>query len=64
MTWVLARVALYNWLAGSLIVLVMLAAARLAAWRLLRTLLGNWSAMLIPLTLYLLSPLAFPTDAW
>ena len=64
MTWVLARVALYNWLAGSLIVLVMLAAAGLAAWRLLRTLLGNRSAILIPLTLYLLSPLAFPTDAW
>ena len=62
--WVLARVALYNWLAGSLIVLVMLAAAGLAAWRLLRTLLGNRPAILIPLTLYLLSPLAFPTDGW
>jgi hypothetical protein len=63
-SWVLARVALYNWLAGSLIVLAMHAAADLAAWRLLRTLLGNRLAILIPLTLYVLSPLAFPTDAW
>jgi hypothetical protein len=62
--WVLARVALYNWLAGLLIVLALHAAAGLAAWRLLRTLLGNRSAILIPLTLYVLSPLAFPTDAW
>ncbi len=62
--WILARVALYNWLAGSLIVLVIVAAASLAAWRLLRTLLGNRSAILIPLALYLLSPLDFPTVAW
>ena len=39
--WVLARVALYNWLAGLLIVLALHAAAGLAAWRLLRTLLGQ-----------------------
>jgi hypothetical protein len=62
--WLLARVGLYNWLAGSAIVLVMLAAAGLAAWRLLRTLLGNRPAILIPLVIYLFSPLAFPTDAW
>lgn len=62
--WVLARVALYNWWAGSAIVLAMHAAAGLAAWRLLRTLLGNRPAILVPLALYLFSPLAFPTDAW
>jgi hypothetical protein len=62
--WVLARVALYNWFAGSLIVLALLAAASLAAWRVLRSLTGNRPAILIPLTLYLFSPLAFPTDAW
>jgi len=62
--WLLARAALYNWLAGSAIVLAMSAAAGLAAWRALRTLLGNRPAILIPLVLYLLSPLGFPTDAW
>ncbi len=62
--WLLARVALYNWLAGSAVVLALNAAAGLAAWRLLRTLLGNRPAILIPLVIYLFSPLAFPTDAW
>jgi hypothetical protein len=62
--WLLARVALYNWLAGSVIVLAMHAAAGLAAWRLLRTLLGNRPAILIPLVMYLFSPLGFPTDAF
>jgi hypothetical protein len=62
--WVLSRVALYNWRAGTAVVLAMHAAAGLAAWRLLRTLLGNRPAILIPLVLYLFSPLAFPTDAW
>jgi hypothetical protein len=63
-SWILSRVALYNWLAGSLIVLVILSAAGLAAWRLLRTLLGSRPAILIPLALYLLSPLEFSTIAW
>jgi len=63
-SWILSRVALYNWLAGSLIVLVILAAAGLAAWRLLRTLLGDRPAILIPLALYLLSPLEFSTISW
>jgi hypothetical protein len=62
--WVLARAALYNWAAGSAVVVVMIAAASLAAWRVLRTLLGNRPAVLIPLTLYVLSPLVFPTDSW
>jgi hypothetical protein len=62
-SWVLARAALYNWLAGSAVVLALHAAAGLAAWRLLRTLLGNRPAILIPLVMYLLSPLAFPTDS-
>ena len=48
-SWILARVALYNWLAGSVIVLVIVAAASFAAWRLLRTLMGNRPAILIPL---------------
>ncbi len=62
--WVLSRVALYNWAAASGVVLVMIAAASLAAWRLLRTLLGNRPAALIPLALYLLAPLTFPNYSW
>lgn len=62
--WVLSRVALYNWASASAVVLVMIAAADVAAWRLLRTLFGSRPAILIPLALYLLAPLAFPTESW
>jgi hypothetical protein len=62
--WVLSRVALYNWAAASAVVLVMIAAAGVAAWRLFRTLFGNRPAILIPLALYLLAPLTFPTESW
>lgn len=62
--WVLSRVALYNWAAASAVVLVMIAAADVAAWRLLRTLFGSRPAILIPLALYLLAPLTFPTESW
>lgn len=62
--WILARVALYSWGAASLVTLVMVAIASLAAWWLLRTLLGNRPAILIPLALYLFSPLNFPNDSW
>jgi hypothetical protein len=62
--WVLARAALYSWLAGSSVIWIMLAAASLAAWRMLRTLFGNRPAILIPLVLYLLSPLSFPADSY
>jgi hypothetical protein len=64
MAWVLSREALYNWTAASAVVLVLTAAASLAAWRLLRTMLGNRPAILIPLALYLLTPLAFPNYSW
>ena len=63
-SWILSRIAPYNWLAGALVIWVIVAAASFAAWRLLRTLLGNRPAILIPLALYLLSPLVFPTVAW
>jgi hypothetical protein len=64
LSWVLARVALYNWTVGAGVELVMIAGASLAAWRLLRTLLGNRPAILIPLALYLICPLTFPDYSW
>jgi hypothetical protein len=63
-SWVLARAALYNWAAGVTVELVLIAGASVAAWRVLRTLMGNRPALLIPLIFYLFAPLAFPTDSW
>jgi hypothetical protein len=63
-SWILARVALYNWAAAVTVELALIAGASVAAWRLLRTLMGNRLALLIPLVLYLVSPLAFPTYSW
>jgi hypothetical protein len=63
-SWVLSRHALYNWAAGAGIELALIAGSSLAAWRLLRTLLGNRPALLIPLALYVLSPLPFQAYSW
>jgi hypothetical protein len=63
-SWIMGRVALYNWGAASALTLVMIAGTSLAAWRLLRTLIGDRPAILIPLCLYLLTPLTFPDDGW
>jgi hypothetical protein len=64
LAWILSRVALYNWTAAAGLGLVMIAGASLAAWRLLRTLLGNRPAILVPLTIFVLSPIAFPFYSW
>jgi hypothetical protein len=62
--WVVARTALYNWTLAATITVVLLAAAGVAALRLLRTLFGNRPAILIPLTVYLLTPLTMPDIRW
>ena len=62
--WVLARVALYNWLLASGVILLFVAAASFALLRVLRTLFGNRWAILIPLGLYLFSPLALAGVGW
>ncbi len=62
--WILTRTALYSWGAASTVLLVMLAIASFAAWWLLRTLIGNRPAILIPLGLYLVTPLTFANDSW
>jgi hypothetical protein len=63
-TWVLARVSLYNWPLTCVVILVLLAAACFALLRLLRTLFGNRPAILIPLAVYLFSPLSLAGVAW
>lgn len=57
LAWVLARIGLYDWALASAVTLVILAAACLALLRLLRNLFGDRPAILIPLTIYLFSPL-------
>jgi hypothetical protein len=63
-TWVAARLSLFNWGLASGMTLLLLAAAGLAALRVLRTLFGDRAAILIPLTIYLLTPLTLPDDSW
>lgn len=62
--WVVARAALYNWTAASAITIVLLALAGLTALRLLRTLFGDRPAILVPLVIYLMSPLTMPDTRW
>ena len=62
--WVVARIALYDWALATGVTLVLVGAAALAALRLLRTVFGDRPAILIPLTVYLLTPLTLPDIAW
>jgi len=63
-SWVLARVALYDWALASFVSLAFLAAAGLAALRLLRLLFGDRPVILIPLVVYLLNPLTLADMGW
>ena len=64
MSWVLARVSLYNWTLTYVVILALVAAACLALLRVLRTLFGNRPAILIPLGVYLFGPLALSAVTW
>ena len=58
--WVLARLSLYDWSLTSTVTVVVLAISALALFRLLRTLFGDRPAVLIPLTVYLFTPILLP----
>src|SRR5215467_7771726 len=62
--WLLVRASLYDWKLASGIVLVLQACASLAALRALRTLFGNRPVILLPLTVYLLTPLTIADLGW
>jgi hypothetical protein len=64
MSWLLATVSLYNWALTSLLILALVAASCLALLRVLRTLFGDRPAILIPLAVYLFSPLALAAVTW
>jgi hypothetical protein len=63
-SWVLAKVALYNWPLTALVILALVAASCVALLRVLRTLFGDRLAILIPLAVYLFSPLALAAVDW
>ncbi|HUB38125.1 MAG TPA: hypothetical protein VMA72_04675 [Streptosporangiaceae bacterium] len=60
LAWVLDRVSLYDWTLASIVNLAILAASCLALLRLLRTMFGKRPAILIPLAVYLFSPIMLP----
>jgi hypothetical protein len=64
LVWVVARVWGYNWGVASAISLVLLAATSVAGLRLLRTLFGNRPAILIPLAVYVFTPLTLADFGW
>jgi hypothetical protein len=62
--WAVSRISPYSWALAGTITVVMLAAAGLMAFRLLRTLFGTRPAILVPLAIYLLTPLTMPDLGW
>lgn len=58
--WVLVRTSPYNWALAATVIVALQGCAGLAAFRLLWTLFGGRRAILIPLAIYLLCPLALP----
>src|SRR5215471_11795597 len=62
--WLLVRASLYDWKLASGVVLVLQACASLAALRVLRTLFGNRPVILLPLAVYLLTPLTIAGLGW
>jgi hypothetical protein len=63
-SWAVARIALYDWPFAAGVTLVLLAGACLALLRLLRNLFGDRPAILIPLAVYLFTPLTLAESAW
>jgi len=60
LAWALDRASVYDWTLASTVNLAILAASCLALLRLLRTLFGSRPAILIPLVVYLFSPIMLP----
>lgn len=62
--WVLAHLAPLNWTAATAVTLALQAAASLALLYALRVLFGTRWLILLPLALYLVTPLTVPTLGW
>ena len=63
-TWVLARISLYDWGLAASVAFVFMACSSFAALRLLRTLFGDRPMILVALAVYVLSPLTVPDLGW
>lgn len=63
-SWILVRISPVDWTLISAFTLVLLAGTCVALLRMLRTLFGDHPAILIPLLVYLVSPLTFPGLVW
>ncbi|HEV3294660.1 MAG TPA: hypothetical protein VG123_37240 [Streptosporangiaceae bacterium] len=64
LNWALARISLFSWPLTCAVILPLLAAACFAMLRMLRTVFGNRPAILIPLGLFLFSPLSLAAADW
>ena len=64
LNWGLARISLFSWPLICAVILPLLAAACFAMLRMLRTVFGNRPAILIPLGLFLFSPLSLAAADW
>ncbi len=62
--WFLVKLSPYDWALVSAVTLVLLAATCLALLRMLRALFGDHPGILIPLLVYLVSPLSFAGLSW
>ncbi|MBB2909782.1 hypothetical protein FHS43_001028 [Streptosporangium becharense] len=64
LTWVLSRLAPYDWLLAAGVTLAAQALLSVLAFRLLRLLFGDRPAILPPLAVFLFSPLTVPAFGW
>jgi hypothetical protein len=62
--WAVSRADVYNWVLAASALLVLQVAASFAVYRLLRVLFGSRPAILVPLGLYLFTPLTVPALLW
>lgn len=62
--WALVRTSLYGWGLDGTVLVAFVVASSLAAFRLFRTLFGERPAILIPLVIYLVSPLSVAALGW
>ncbi|MFI6797979.1 hypothetical protein [Streptosporangium canum] len=64
LTWVLSRIAAYDWLLAAGVTFLAQALLSVLALRLLRSLFGTRPAILLPLTALLFCPLTIPAFGW
>jgi hypothetical protein len=64
LSWLVARNGAYSWATAATITIAAVLVAGLACWWMLRRLFGDRWAILVPLTVYVVSPLTLPATMW